>query len=133
MRRGSPRSRIADVSVLCTTAAFVSGCIDAGQPSPDSESQAPVQIHFADVTKEAGLSGFEHVTGAFGKKWFPETMGSGLAVIDFNNDGWLDLMVAGGGVWDESGVDAPPVVRLYENESGIFKEVDDGIVPTISA
>ena len=47
-------------------------------------------IKFTDVTSEAGID-FKHVTGAFGKKWMPETIGSGGGFLDYNNDGFVHI------------------------------------------
>ena len=49
-------------------------------------------INFTDVTASAGLADFRHVTGAIGDKWFPESMGSGGGFIDYNGDGWSDIL-----------------------------------------
>ena len=51
-------------------------------PSNDSSGT----IHFEDITQKAGIN-FIHYTGAFGKKYLPETMGPGCAFIDYDNDG----------------------------------------------
>lgn len=52
-------------------------------------------IHFADVTAASGVD-FVHNTGAFGSKWLPETMGSGVALFDYNGDGKLDVLFVNG-------------------------------------
>jgi hypothetical protein len=49
-------------------------------------------IRYTDVTKQAGIN-FIHYTGAFGKKLMPETMGSGCAFIDYDNDGNPDILL----------------------------------------
>ena len=51
---------------------------------------ASAQQHYTDVTVQAGIS-FEHSNGARGNKLLPETMGSGVAFLDADLDGWLDL------------------------------------------
>jgi hypothetical protein len=48
-----------------------------------------------DVTASSGLE-FEHNTGAFGKKWLPETMGSGVVLLDYDGDGRLDILLVNG-------------------------------------
>ena len=53
------------------------------------------QIHFRDITKQAGIH-FTHNDGAFGKKWLPETMGPGCAFIDYDNDGYPDILLVNG-------------------------------------
>ncbi len=45
---------------------------------------------FTDVTARAGIR-FTHNTGAFGQKYLPETMGAGVAFLDYNGDGWQDI------------------------------------------
>src|SRR3989442_1462220 len=48
-------------------------------------------VKFTDVTEKAGIR-FQHVNGAFGKKLLPETMGAGVAFIDYDGDGHQDLI-----------------------------------------
>jgi hypothetical protein len=50
------------------------------------------RIRFRHGTRFAGLD-FRHTSGAFGKKLLPETMGSGCAFFDYDNDGWLDVFL----------------------------------------
>ena len=52
-------------------------------------------VRFTDVTEEAGI-GFRHFKGETGKRYLPETMGSGVAVLDFDQDGWMDLFFVNG-------------------------------------
>jgi hypothetical protein len=77
---------------------------------------------FADGTAYAGIT-FRHNSGAFGNKYLPETMGSGLAVFDFDNDGWLDVFFANGTSWP--GHPGPPTFSaLYHNDrDGTFTDV----------
>lgn len=53
---------------------------------------APSPIRYTEITRRAGIH-FIHETGAFGKKYLPETMGSGCAFIDYNNDGRPDILL----------------------------------------
>ncbi len=50
------------------------------------------QITFRDITAQAGIH-FTHNNAAFGKKYLPETMGPGCAFIDYDNDGWPDILL----------------------------------------
>jgi len=52
---------------------------------------AAQSIQFRDITSQAGIH-FIHNNGAFGKKWLPETMGPGCAFIDYDNDGYPDIL-----------------------------------------
>jgi hypothetical protein len=85
-------------------------------------SQAP--IHFTDITPSAGIN-FIHETGAFGKKWMPETMGSGGGFLDYDNDGWPDIFLVNGTYWPGHENDRKsPTPRLYRNlGNGKFKDV----------
>ena len=56
------------------------------------------QIQFRDITAQAGIH-FTHNNGAFGKKYLPETMGPGCAFIDYDNDGWQDVLIINGQNW----------------------------------
>ncbi len=63
---------------------------------PASAKAFPVQL--VDITRQAGIR-FQHNTGAFGQKYLPETMGSGCAFLDYNNDGWQDILLINGMDW----------------------------------
>ncbi len=115
----------------CVPLAVFAACSPANPPASVGEEtvrgKAVPVLAFTDVTEQAGLAGFRHVTGAFGNHWFPEAMGSGGGFVDYDNDGWIDILLAGGGVWPEH-ADEPraPVeaIRLYRNEgNGAFREV----------
>ena len=60
--------------------------------------KAEFAIQFRDITAAAGIR-FVHHTGAFGKKYLPETMGSGIAFLDYNRDGWPDIFLVNGMDW----------------------------------
>lgn len=80
-------------------------------------------VTFTDVTEKAGLR-FQHVNGAIGKKWLPETMGSGCAFLDYNNDGWQDILLINGDTWDPHGKHAR--MALYRNNrNGTFTDVTE--------
>jgi hypothetical protein len=60
--------------------------------------KVPSAIQFTDVTKSAGIN-FVHYNGAFGKRYLPETLGPGVAFIDYDSDGWQDLLFTNGMDW----------------------------------
>jgi hypothetical protein len=71
----------------------------AVSPTPAPEPTKVVSsIRFEDATKSSGVS-FVHVNGAAGKKWMPETMGSGVAAFDADGDGRVDLLFVNGRFW----------------------------------
>jgi hypothetical protein len=90
---------------------------------PDVVSaQARPPIRFADGTDYAELH-FRHNSGAFGKKYLPETMGSGCAFFDYDGDGWLDAFLVNMTAWP--GQPGPPTYSaLFRNDrDGSFTNV----------
>ena len=69
---------------------FLCASMAAAQPAP--------AVTFTDVTQAAGLR-FRHTNGAFGKKYLPETMGAGGAFLDYDGDGWQDIVLINGMDW----------------------------------
>jgi len=85
------------------------------------------QIHFRDVTAQAGIR-FVHNNGAFGKKWLPETMGPGCAFIDYDNDGYPDILLVNGEDWPAHprgrAHRGTATLKLYHNNhDGTFTDV----------
>ena len=77
-------------------------------------AQTP-NVPFADISKQAGIQ-FVHNNGAAGKKYLPETLGSGVVFLDINNDGLQDLLFVNGKDWQPSG--RKTTSRLYRNVDG---------------
>jgi enediyne biosynthesis protein E4 len=79
-------------------------------------------VQFVDTTAASGIS-FKHTSGAFGRKLLPETMGSGVAFLDFDGDGRQDLFFVNSTRWP--GQPGPPgYPALYRNEGdGTFRDV----------
>lgn len=75
-----------------------SGCVPKPQANTPGTTTSAVRLTFSDVTAKAGIK-FKHTNGAFGKKWLPETMGSGLAWIDYDGDGYPDLFLVNSREW----------------------------------
>ena len=87
-----------------------------------SDPSAAPPIQYRDVTRQAGLD-FTHDTGAFGAKYLPETMGPGVAFIDFDNDGWPDIFLVNGKSWPGRG-QAGSMPKLFRNQrDGSFADV----------
>jgi hypothetical protein len=86
-----------------------------------AQTGAPT-IHFTDVTKAAGLT-FTHYSGAFGKKYLPETLGPGVAFIDYNNDGWQDLFFTNGKDWPGRTGRGATLQLFRNNKNGTFTDV----------
>ncbi|MEP6714904.1 MAG: VCBS repeat-containing protein, partial [Terriglobia bacterium] len=101
-----------------TRRSFVLGSIPllggAASPAPG--------FHLVDVTSAAGIN-YRHNTGGFGAKYLPESLGPGCAFIDYDADGWLDILIV-------NGCDFPghrrgrSTLSLYRNNrNGTFTDV----------
>lgn len=111
--------------LLLVGALLLTGC-ESSPSSGRADDGDARPVSFEDVTARANLDTFRHRTGAFGEKWFPETMGSGGGFIDYNGDGHLDILLVGGGVWAESDERLDRALWLYRNEGdGTFTLATD--------
>jgi hypothetical protein len=107
------------------------GSLRAGllsDPVSPERMQAEVPVaRFRDITSEAGIR-FIHSNGAYGDKLLPETMGSGVAFFDFDNDGDQDLLFVNGTDWPwKRATNTAPTAALYRNDgAGRFDDVTRG-------
>ncbi|MCZ0935202.1 MAG: CRTAC1 family protein [Gemmatimonadetes bacterium] len=86
-------------------------------------SDATTSIRFTDVTATARVD-FVHATGAFGEKWMPETMGSGVVVLDYDGDRWPDLFFVNSTGWEGRAEDRGARSTLLRNlGDGTFRDV----------
>jgi enediyne biosynthesis protein E4 len=91
--------------------------IVAALPSP-----FPLGFHLADVTSSAGIQ-FRHNSGAYGGKLLPETLGSGCAFLDYDGDGWQDILLINSMDWPGH-KRSRSTARLYRNNrNGTFTDV----------
>jgi hypothetical protein len=98
-------------------------CSSASQSHPSTAAEASPAVAFTEVTEAAGMGRFRHQNGAVGKKWYPEMMGSGGGFLDYDGDGWLDLLLLGGGTWEAQPNPQPQALWLYRNNGdGTFTE-----------
>src|SRR6266581_161458 len=115
MRRMPLAGRTALLAVLA-----LAGC-GRRNASPAAETKAPAPpanaVLFTDVTRAAGIA-FVHNSGAFGKKYLPETMGSGVAFLDYDGDGRQDLFFVQSADW--------PGNRRHKTTQALYRNKGDG-------
>lgn len=84
----------------------------------------PQTVQFTDITQAAGIT-FTHNSGRAGKRWLPETMGSGCAFIDADGDGWPDIVLVNSKDWVSRG--RRTLQAIYRNNrNGTFTNVTAG-------
>ena len=93
---------------LCASVSLWWMCLCPGR------ALAQDHITFRDITARAGIH-FAHNNGAFGKKWLPETMGPGCAFIDYDNDGYPDILLVNGDDWPGHPHGGASTMHLFHN------------------
>ena len=93
-----------------------------GDSPPARVSRPSGPIRFTDVTAQAGIH-FKYNNGAFGKKYLPETMGPGVCVLDYNNDGNEDILLVNSMDWPGHGSAATGPTLYRNNGDGTFTDV----------
>ena len=91
-------------------------------PVPTSVARPSGPIQFTDITEQAGIH-FKHNTGAFGKKYLPETMGNGACFLDYDNDGWQDILIINSMDWPEHKTTKSYSALYHNNHDGTFTDV----------
>ena len=82
-------------------------------------------VIFKDAAEQAGLVGWKHVMGTAEKRLIIETNGSGVGLIDYDNDGWLDIYLVNGSTFNAmDGKETTPHAALFHNNhDGTFTDV----------
>ncbi len=124
-RRGPSRKTVLATACLAV-AALVQGAVSAtpGVPLSQRSQGAAVRLPmFRDVARAVGLD-FVHVNGASEHRFLPEIMGPGGLFFDFDNDGWLDVLLVDGGSVADVTVASRARHRVYRNRrNGTFEDV----------
>jgi enediyne biosynthesis protein E4 len=110
--------------------AFAALCSIAARAATDVREPLPFAVTLADVTPATGIA-FKHENSPTSRKYLIETMGGGVGLLDYDNDGWLDLFFTNGApLADPMPAGAHPVKsngyanRLYRNNhDGTFADV----------
>src|SRR5689334_25438968 len=111
-RAGARRTPYTPLAALAASAFAIAATVP---------SSAPV---FTEVTAQAGIH-FVHNSGRAGKKYLPETLGSGCAFFDYDGDGWPDILLVNSKDWTPRG--RRSLSALYHNNhNGTFTDVTAG-------
>ena len=114
---------VASALVILFSATLIAVKVSALQKSaPSSRNGSATQ--FEDVTRAAGIH-FVHNNGAFGKKWLPETMGPGVAFLDYDNDGWQDILFVNGTAWAGHPGKHSTLALYHNNHDGTLTDVTE--------
>ena len=95
----------------------------APMPSP----KAAKGVSFEDVTRSSAVGSFQHRAGSPQKPFLPETIGSGVALVDYNNDGWLDIYLVNALSEDAR------TGRVLPNSAALFRNDRDGSFTDVTA
>ncbi len=79
-------------------------------------------FHLTNVTAAAGIQ-FQHNSGAYGGKLLPETLGSGCAFLDYDRDGWQDILLVNGMDWPGHKRQRSTLKLYRNNRNGTFSDV----------
>ncbi len=80
---------------------------------------------FADISKQSGIASWSHVMGTPQKRFILEADGSGAGLIDYDNDGWLDIYLVNGSTFEalDGKATAPHAALFHNNHDGTFTDV----------
>ena len=116
-----PQGFVRGMMAVACGASLAIGCAGGEDGASGASPGVPV---FTDVTEEAGLGAYWHENGSVGQKWMPETVGPGGAFLDYDGDGWQDILLVGGGRWAHVSDEPVEALRLYRNlGDGTFEDV----------
>jgi hypothetical protein len=111
----------AALAAIAAAGAFV---VAAPRASDLYEGSPDLGFSFANVARQAGLNHTTVFGGSAANKYLLETTGTGVAFIDYDNDGWLDLFFVNGTTLEGFPPDKAPTNHLYRNRGdGTFEDV----------
>lgn len=123
----APAKKYVPIFCLVAMSLLPASCFSPKRTSAEETHEVenpsiPPEINFEDIASRAGVN-FKHESGSYGEFFLPEIMGSGAAFIDYDQDGWQDILLVGGGRWPESTIEDVQALYLFKNEMGIFRDV----------
>ncbi|HYP28584.1 MAG TPA: CRTAC1 family protein [Blastocatellia bacterium] len=120
MPHGPVRNKSVSALRLSAVALFVCGMIQSqpalSGPPPDKNRADNFQVTFVDVARTSGLTEPIVYGGTDRKRYIIETNGCGVAFIDYDNDGWVDILLLNGTRLEGFPKGKEPTVRLYRNK-----------------
>jgi hypothetical protein len=130
-------SKIFSFALMLCLVASPSGALQQDSKvatTPPQEPSKPVTaggfvdgapIVYEDVTKKTGIGSFVHRSGTPEKNYILEVPGSGVALLDYDNDGWLDIYLVNGSTFEalDGKEKAPRAALFHNNHDGTFTDV----------
>ena len=93
------------------------------KPAPAAPAEKPGPITFEDITKSTGID-FHLTCGSTEKRYIMESMCGGVALFDYDGDGWIDILLVNGSTLDAVKAGTSPQSKLYRNNhDGTFSDV----------
>jgi enediyne biosynthesis protein E4 len=104
--------------LLLVSISALFGCPRTEIPKQSNVSSSPIRpaipVQFIEMSREVGIN-FQHVNGGRGRKLMPETVGSGVAFFDYDNDAQLDVLIINGTTWPSDPKPIKTTPKLYHN------------------
>jgi enediyne biosynthesis protein E4 len=115
---------------MTARSALLLGAVLLAQKVPPTVTAPPSAsaargVAFTDATAASGLDRFRHVSGGAAKDYIIEATGSGVALVDYDDDGWLDVYLVNGSTFPalRAAATAPAAALFRNNRDGTFTEV----------
>lgn len=115
------------ISSLIIAQVLAAPPLSSSSQGPDKNDASAFQVTFLNVTERAGLTEPFIYGGIDKKKYIIETNGCGVAFIDYDNDGWMDILLLNGTRLEGFPKGKEPTIRLYHNNhNGAFTDATNG-------
>jgi len=120
------RASIPSLQILLAALLPLSLLFAVGNPASQNSKNSKPIAYFTDKAKEAGLTMMNVFGGENTKKYIIETTGTGVAIFDYDNDGWPDIFIVNGTKLEGFPAGKAPTNHLYHNNhDGTFTDVTE--------